>query len=59
MSVELSWGDAAQRLAQDGIVEETAMQDAISKSKEKRVSLVSQLGRRQFGDRAAHRALGL
>src|ERR1700761_4472021 len=36
-------GGLAQRLVQDGLVEEEPIQDAISKSKEKRVSLVSQL----------------
>src|ERR1700691_4913549 len=36
-------GGLAQRLVQDGLVEEAPMQDAINKSKEKRVSLVTQL----------------
>jgi type IV pilus assembly protein PilB len=36
-------GGLAQRLVQDGLVEEAPMQDAITKSKEKRVSLVTQL----------------
>src|ERR1700678_3652261 len=36
-------GGLAQRLVQDGLVEEAPMQDAIHKSKEKRVSLVTQL----------------
>jgi type IV pilus assembly protein PilB len=36
-------GGLAQRLVQDGLVEEVPMQDAITKSKEKRVSLVTQL----------------
>jgi type IV pilus assembly protein PilB len=36
-------GGLAQRLVQDGLVEEASMQDAITKSKEKRQSLVTQL----------------
>ena len=36
-------GGLAQRLVQDGLVEEAPMQDAINKSREKRVSLVTQL----------------
>src|SRR5450432_3394495 len=36
-------GGLAQRLVQDGLVDENAMQDAISKSKEKRISLVTHL----------------
>ncbi len=34
-------GGLAQRLVQDGLIEDTAMQDAIAKAKEKRVGLVS------------------
>ena len=36
-------GGLAQRLVQDGLLDESAMQDAISKSKEKRTSLVTHL----------------
>jgi type IV pilus assembly protein PilB len=36
-------GGLAQRLVQDGLVEEAPMQDAINKSKERHVSLVTQL----------------
>src|ERR1700729_3404442 len=36
-------GGLAQRLVQDGLVEENSMQDAIAKSKEKRINLVSHL----------------
>src|ERR1700692_4703599 len=36
-------GGLAQRLVQDGLLNEASMQDAISKSKEKRISLVSHL----------------
>src|ERR1700684_2403364 len=36
-------GGLAQRLVQDGLMDESAMQDAIAKSKEKRVSLVTHL----------------
>ena len=36
-------GGLAQRLVQDGLLDETAMQDAIVRSKEKRVSLVTHL----------------
>jgi type IV pilus assembly protein PilB len=36
-------GGLAQRLVQDGLLDESAMQDAIAKSKEKRISLVTQL----------------
>ncbi|MDP9064309.1 MAG: type IV-A pilus assembly ATPase PilB [Pseudomonadota bacterium] len=39
----LALGGLAQRLVQDGLVEESAMQDAISRSREKRLSLVSHL----------------
>src|SRR6202051_3663790 len=36
-------GGLAQRLVQDGLLDESAMQDAITKSREKRVSLVTHL----------------
>src|SRR5882757_2241152 len=36
-------GGLAQRLVQDGLLDESAMQDAIAKSKEKRLSLVTHL----------------
>src|SRR6202020_3566173 len=36
-------GGLAQRLVQDGLLDESSMQDAIAKSKEKRVSLVTYL----------------
>src|SRR5260370_7917401 len=36
-------GGLAQRLVQDGLLDESAMQDAIAKSKEKRISLVTHL----------------
>ena len=36
-------GGLAQRLVQDGLLDESAMQDAVVRSKEKRVSLVSHL----------------
>src|SRR6202161_4693946 len=36
-------GGLAQRLVQDGLLDEQAMQDAIARSKEKRVSLVTHL----------------
>src|ERR1700685_4851348 len=36
-------GGLAQRLVQDGLMDESAMQDAIAKSKEKRLSLVTHL----------------
>ena len=36
-------GGLAQRLVQDGLLNETAMQDAIAKSQEKRISLVTHL----------------
>src|ERR1700726_902677 len=36
-------GGLAQRLVQDGLLDEPAMQDAIAKSKEKRISLVTHL----------------
>src|SRR3984893_18432848 len=36
-------GGLAQRLVQDGLLDESAMQDAIVKSREKRISLVTQL----------------
>src|SRR5882724_3005019 len=36
-------GGLAQRLVQDGLLEEPAMQDAIAKSKERRISLVTHL----------------
>src|SRR5476651_1234514 len=36
-------GGLAQRLVQDGLLDENAMQDAIAKSKERRVSLVTHL----------------
>jgi type IV pilus assembly protein PilB len=39
----LALGGLAQRLVQDGLLDEAAMQDAIVKSKEKRVSLVTHL----------------
>src|ERR1700679_2364134 len=34
-------GGLAQRLVQDGLLDESAMQDAIAKAKEKRLSLVT------------------
>jgi type IV pilus assembly protein PilB len=36
-------GGLAQRLVQDGLLDETAMQDAIAKAKEKRLNLVTHL----------------
>ncbi len=36
-------GGLAQRLVQDGLLEEPAMQDAIAKAKEKRINLVTHL----------------
>ena len=36
-------GGLAQRLVQDGLLDETAMQDAITKAREKRISLVTHL----------------
>src|SRR5216683_6855337 len=36
-------GGLAQRLVQDGLLDEPAMQDAIAKSREKRTSLVTHL----------------
>src|ERR1700722_15630307 len=36
-------GGLAQRLVQDGLLDESAMQDAIAKSREKRLSLVTHL----------------
>ncbi len=39
----MALGGLAQRLVQDGLLDEAAMQDAIAKSKEKRVSLVTHL----------------
>src|ERR1700736_6667008 len=36
-------GGLAQRLVQDGLLDEAAMQDAIARSKEKRLNLVSHL----------------
>src|SRR6202022_2347552 len=36
-------GGLAQRLVQDGLLDEAAMQDAIARSKEKRISLVTHL----------------
>ena len=36
-------GGLAQRLVQDGLLDEQAMQDAIAKAKEKRVNLVTHL----------------
>src|SRR6266478_9398317 len=36
-------GGLAQRLVQDGLMDESAMQDAIAKSREKRISLVTHL----------------
>jgi type IV pilus assembly protein PilB len=39
----MAFGGLAQRLVQDGLVDETAMQDAIAKSKERRISLVTHL----------------
>src|ERR1700684_3402347 len=36
-------GGLAQRLVQDGLLDESAMQDAIAKAKEKRANLVTQL----------------
>jgi type IV pilus assembly protein PilB len=36
-------GGLAQRLVQDGLLDESAMQDAIAKAKEKRLSLVTHL----------------
>src|SRR5580704_1033166 len=38
-----SLGGLAQRLVQDGVMNESAMQDAVAKSQEKRVSLVTHL----------------
>ena len=39
----MAFGGLAQRLVQDGLVDEAAMQDAIAKSKERRISLVTHL----------------
>src|ERR1700684_4046092 len=39
----MALGGLAQRLVQDGLLEESVMQDAIAKAKEKRVSLVTHL----------------
>ena len=39
----MALGGLAQRLVQDGLLEESAMQDAITKSKEKRLGLVTHL----------------
>src|ERR1022692_4938174 len=36
-------GGLAQRLVQDGLLNEVAMQDAVAKSQEKRISLVTHL----------------
>ena len=36
-------GGLAQRLVQDGLLDEQAMQDAVAKAKEKRVNLVTHL----------------
>src|SRR5580692_6034532 len=40
---KVALGGLAQRLVQDGLLDESVMQDAIGKSKEKRISLVSHL----------------
>lgn len=42
-STRASLGGLAQRLVQDGLLDEVAMQDAIAKAKDKRVSLVTHL----------------
>ena len=42
-SGRVALGGLAQRLVQDGLIDETAMQDAIGRAKEKRSSLVSYL----------------
>src|SRR5450631_1993668 len=42
-SGRVALGGLAQRLVQDGLLDESAMQDAIAKSKEKRISLVTHL----------------
>ena len=42
-SLRAALGGLAQRLVQDGLLNETAMQDAIAKSQEKRISLVTHL----------------
>jgi len=42
-SARAALGGLAQRLVQDGLLDETVMQDAIQKSKEKRLSLVTYL----------------
>src|ERR1035441_9518708 len=39
----MALGGLAQRLVQDGLLDEVAMKDAIAKSKEKRVGLVTHL----------------
>src|SRR5271170_1626865 len=39
----MALGGLAQRLVQDGLLDEQAMQDAIARSKEKRISLVTHL----------------
>src|SRR3979490_1434206 len=39
----MALGGLAQRLVQDGLLDELAMQDAIAKSKEKRINLVTHL----------------
>src|SRR6202030_1121140 len=39
----IALGGLAQRLVQDGLLDEQAMQDAIARAKEKRVSLVTHL----------------
>ncbi len=42
-SGRVALGGLAQRLVQDGLLDESSMQDAIARSKEKRVSLVTHL----------------
>src|ERR1035438_10256702 len=39
----MALGGLAQRLVQDGLLDEVAMQDAVAKAKEKRVNLVTHL----------------
>src|ERR1700689_632856 len=43
ISGRVSLGGLAQRLVQDGLLNESAMQDAVAKSHEKRISLVTHL----------------
>ena len=53
-SNRLGLGGLAQRLVQDGLLDEAVMQEAIAKSKEKRLSLVSHLVAFESGYRARY-----